>query len=72
MYAIGQFVLGLYFGIGQFATGVTAIGQFGFGTYVLAQTGIGKYLWTPERADPEAVEYFRLLFQKVSDLIGAR
>jgi len=72
MCAIGQFSLGLYFGIGQFATGVTVIGQFGFGTYVLAQAGIGKYLWTTERADPEAVEYFRQLMQKVSDFIGAR
>jgi hypothetical protein len=56
----------------QIATGVTAIGQIGVGIYVLAQIGIGKYVWTPKTADPEAVEYFRLLLQKVSDFISAR
>jgi len=56
--AIGQFALGLYFGLGQFATGITAIGQFAFGTYVRAQLGYGKYLWTSFVEDSRAVEYF--------------
>jgi hypothetical protein len=72
LYAIGQLAIGFYFGIGQLATGITAIGQFGIGKYVLAQVGIGKYVWTQKTADPEAVEYFRLLLQKVSDFISAR
>jgi hypothetical protein len=72
MYALGQLAIGFYFGIGQIATGVTAIGQIGIGKYVWAQIGIGKYVWTQKTADPEAVEYFRLLLQKVSDLISTR
>jgi hypothetical protein len=70
--AIGQFALGFYFGIGQFATGVIAIGQIGIGKYVLAQMGMGKYVWSQKSADPQAVEFFRSLFQKVSSLIHAR
>jgi hypothetical protein len=72
MYALGQVAIGFYFGIGQIATGVTAIGQIGIGKYVLAQIGIGKYVWTQKTADPEAVEYFRALLQKVSDLMRVR
>ena len=72
MYALGQLAIGFYFGVGQIATGVTAIGQIAIGKYVLAQIGIGTYVWTQKTADPEAVEYFRLLLQKVSDFISAR
>ncbi|MEW6599956.1 MAG: hypothetical protein AB1499_03210 [Nitrospirota bacterium] len=69
MYALGQLAIGFYFGAGQIATGITAIGQIACGKYVLAQIGIGKHVWTQKAADPEAVEYFRSLLERVSDFI---
>lgn len=65
--ALGQIALGLELGIGQIATGETAVAQLGIGHYVLAQVGWGEHLWTPERADPEAVAHFRGLWQSVKD-----
>ena len=72
MFALGQLAIGFYFGLGQIATGMTAIAQIGIGKYVLAQIGIGKYVWTQKTADPEAVEYFRSLLEKLTGLINAR
>ena len=43
----------------QFATGEIAIGQIAYGKYVLAQFGYGDYVWSPKRADPVAVEFFK-------------
>ncbi len=68
--AVGQFALGIYFGLGQFATGITAIGQFGFGRYVRSSIGYGKYVWSNRIKDPQAIEYFRSLWQSVGSLIG--
>ena len=68
--AIGHFALGIYFGLGQFATGITAIGQFAFGTYVRAQIGYGKYVWSTKVEHPQAVEYFRNLWDSVKILIN--
>jgi hypothetical protein len=62
--AVGQLAVGVRFGLGQVATGLTAIGQFGFGRFVLAQVGLGEHVWSPKRADPEAVEYFKCLLEK--------
>ncbi|MFH1507926.1 MAG: hypothetical protein ABIG46_05840 [Candidatus Omnitrophota bacterium] len=70
MYAVGQFVLGIYFGLGQFATGTIAIGQFVFGEYVYAQAGYGKYVWFIKSKDPQAIEYFRHLWQATRCLFG--
>lgn len=67
--AVGQLALGIYFGLGQFATGATAIGQFAFGEYVLAQVGYGKYVWSTKVKDPQAIEYFRNLWDSVRSLI---
>jgi len=64
LYAIGQLALGLFFGLGQLATGAVAIGQIAYGKYVLAQIGFGDHVWTPKRADPEAVNYFKLLLAR--------
>ncbi|MEW6375546.1 MAG: hypothetical protein AB1502_07120 [Thermodesulfobacteriota bacterium] len=64
LYAIGQVAMGLLFGLGQFATGEIAIGQLAFGKYVLAQLGFGEYVWSPKRADPEAVEFFKPLLAR--------
>ncbi len=61
--AIGQLALGFEFGLGQIATGETVVAQFGAGTYVLAQLGVGEFLWTPERADPEALAHFHELWE---------
>jgi hypothetical protein len=64
--ALGQLALGFLFGLGQFATGFVAIGQFGLGKYVLAQMGFGGHVWNQRAADPEAVEFFKSLLQKLS------
>ena len=65
--AVGQVAIGLRFGMGQLATGLTAIGQLGIGRYVLAQIGFGDYVWSTKRADPEAVEYFKSLLVRIID-----
>ena len=72
MLAVGQFALGIYFGLGQFATGSTAIGQFAFGEYVRAQIGFGKYVWSQKIKDPQAIEYFRNLWESVKNLLGRK
>lgn len=64
-YALGQVAIAAMFGIGQIATGQVAIGQIGIGEYVLAQIGIGEHVWSPDRADPEAVEFFKSLWSQV-------
>jgi hypothetical protein len=63
--AVGQIAVGMTFGAGQVAAGLTAIGQVGVGRYVLGQIGFGDYVWSTKRADPEAVEYFQSLYQRV-------
>jgi hypothetical protein len=63
--AIGQLAMALSLALGQIAVGQTAIGQVAVGTYAMGQTGWGRYLWTPQRADPEAVIYFKALIQKL-------
>jgi len=59
--ALGQLAIALLFGAGQIATGATAIGQIALGKFVLAQFGLGPHVWSPDRADPEAVAYFKAL-----------
>jgi hypothetical protein len=59
--AIGQLAIAAYFGLGQFAAGYIAIGQVGIGKYVLAQAGFGEFVWSVQRADPQAVEFFKSL-----------
>jgi len=59
VYAIGQVAIGLLFGLGQVATGEIVIGQVAYGKYVLAQLGMGEYVWSMNRADPEAVSFFK-------------
>lgn len=64
LYAIGQAAIGLMLGLGQIATGEIAIGQLAYGKYVLAQIGYGDYVWSMNRADPEAVTFFKSLFAR--------
>ncbi|MDI6764658.1 MAG: hypothetical protein QME83_16765 [Thermodesulfobacteriota bacterium] len=59
LYAIGQIAIGVWLGAGQVATGEIAIGQVAFGKYVLAQLGFGEHVWSMDRADPEAVAFFK-------------
>jgi len=59
--ALGQLAIALLFGAGQIATGAVAIAQIALGKYVLAQFGLGPHVWSPDRADPEAVAYFKAL-----------
>ncbi len=67
---IAQFSVGIIFGLGQFATGYVAIGQFALGWYALCQLGLAKYLWTPKIKDPEAIEFFRQLSDRIKHLIS--
>lgn len=64
LYAVGQAAIGFLFGLGQVATGEIAIGQFAYGKYVLAQIGYGDYVWSTNRADPEAVAFFKSLLAR--------
>lgn len=64
-YALGQVAAAVMVGIGQVATGEVAVAQVGAGEYVLAQIGIGEYVWSTERADPEAVEFFKDLWADI-------
>jgi hypothetical protein len=41
------------------------IGQVGICEYVLGQIVIGEHVWTPDHADPEAVEFFKNLWAQV-------
>ena len=59
--AIGQLAIAAYLGLGQIAAGYIAIAQFGIGKYVLAQAGFGEFVWSVNRADPQAVEFFKAL-----------
>lgn len=67
--AIGQVALGISFGLGQFATGITAIGQLALGKYVLAQVGYGEHVWSTKVRDPVAVEYFRGIWNAITDAL---
>jgi hypothetical protein len=66
LFAVGQLAIAAVFGIGQFVTGFVAVGQFAIGKYVLAQAGLGKHIWNPNAADPEAVEFFKTLWYRIT------
>jgi hypothetical protein len=59
--AVGQAAVAVYFGLGQFAAGYIAIGQFAVGKYVLAQLGAGEFVLSMNRADQQAIEFFKSL-----------
>jgi len=60
--ALAQFAGAVYFGVGQIATGYVAVGQVVLAHYGLAQLGYATHLWCPGRRDPQAVAYFRHLY----------
>lgn len=76
---LGQFLIGLFagaqfaiaglIGVGQIATGVVAIGQVVGGVYGLCQVGTAKYMWSPNRADMEAVAFFCTIYDYIRGLL---
>lgn len=72
LFALGQLALGASFAVGQVAVGLTSIGQIGVGRHVLAQIGVGDHVWSMQREDPEAVEYFRELLQSVKQTLWSK
>jgi hypothetical protein len=60
--ALAQFAGALLMGVGQFASGYVAIGQMVLAKIGLAQMGLAEALWSPNRRDPEAVEFFQQLW----------
>jgi len=67
--AVAQAAITIYFAIGQLAIGQTAIGQLAIGEYVLGQATLGKFMWNPEHQDPQAVEYFKQLWQNARQFL---
>ncbi|MCX5833859.1 MAG: hypothetical protein NTV99_05000 [Deltaproteobacteria bacterium] len=68
--AIGQLAIAILFGLGQVTTGYVAIGQFALGYYALAQFGFGEHVLSAQAADPEAVEFFKRVFDRFKGLLG--
>jgi len=68
--AVGQVALGVAYGLGQVATGGVVIAQVGVGHLVLAQVGWGDAVWSPDRHDPAAVDYFTGLWQSIQGWLG--
>lgn len=67
---VAQVAVGVVFGLGQVAVGYCAIGQVVVGVYALGQAGIAEYLWSTQRKDPEAVEFFGQMVESVRQLLG--
>lgn len=67
---IAQFAISIFFGIGQFSTGLVAIGQISLGFYALCQVGLAKHILTPKIKDPEAIEFFRQLYERIRQFIS--
>lgn len=68
--AIAQFAIAVIFGLGQIATGYVAIGQFVLAYYGLAQVGFAKFIWSVDRKDMEAIEFFREMIEKARAYFG--
>jgi len=58
--------------LGQLALGYIAVGQIVVGYMGLAQVGLASHLWSMQRADPEAVEFFKEIFDSILQLIGRK
>ncbi len=58
--------------LGQLALGYITVGQIVVGYIGLAQVGLAPYLWSMQRADPEAVEFFKHIFYSILQLIGQK
>lgn len=63
--AVSQVAITLLFGVGQLATGYVAIGQLALGYYVLCQVGLGWHVWRQGYQDPQAVEFFARLAERL-------
>lgn len=60
--ALGQLAIGPLAAVGQIAAGRVAIGQIAVGEWVLAQIGFGDHVWSTRVHDPDAVDFFRQLW----------
>jgi hypothetical protein len=60
--AVAQFAGALILGVGQVATGYAAVGQVVLAHYGLAQMGLATHLWSTGSKDPQALEFFRHLW----------
>jgi hypothetical protein len=63
--ALAQVAIAGLMGVGQFASGYVAIGQIVLAQIGLAQFGLAEALWSPSRRDPEAVEFFKTLWDNI-------
>jgi hypothetical protein len=59
--ALGQLALSPVVAFGQLSVGTFAIGQFVIGKFARGQFGWAEYLWSPDRADMEAVAMFETI-----------
>ncbi|RPJ86705.1 MAG: zinc ribbon domain-containing protein [Acidobacteria bacterium] len=79
---IAQFGIGVLGGLGQMMIAPLALGQLALGYIAvgqivvcymgLAQVGLAPYIWSMQRADPEAVEFFKEIFDSILQLIGKK
>ncbi|MBN1807875.1 MAG: hypothetical protein JW909_02325 [Planctomycetes bacterium] len=67
---IGQLIMAYQFAAGQVVVAQTAIGQIAVGKYALGQIAWGKHVISTKLQDPEAVEYFRGLWNRIISLVG--
>jgi hypothetical protein len=66
---LAQFAAAVLMGVGQFASGYVAVGQLVLGYYGLGMTGLAKFLWSTERADPQAMALFQLIWEDVRQFL---
>lgn len=67
---VAQFAGGILLGVGQLASGYIAVGQVVLAYYGLAQVGFAKFLWSVDRQDPQAVEFFRHLWESIRQCLN--
>ncbi len=67
---IAQFAIGIFFVLGQFAIGYVVIGQVAFGWYALCQFGFAEHIWSTKIKDPEAIEFFRHLLERIVQIFS--
>jgi hypothetical protein len=67
---IGQFAIALFLAVGQFAIGYAVVGQFAVGSYAICQIGWARHLWSVSHRDPEALQFFINLLQKIGIVLN--
>lgn len=59
--ALAQIAVAPWIAVGQLAFGYIAVGQLAFGVYASGMHAFGLHAWGRNRADPEAIEFFKEL-----------